>query len=166
MRAALLFCSVVSLVAQTDALAQKSQQAKHLMAEGRFADAIPVYEELCRALPSNPGLRLNLALAYQMAGKPGKAVPEFEQVLRADPSNQPALLSLGATYLALNEPAKAVPSLTKVVAAAAIEHRCARNACGRSSDDWEPRRSSNTLSEVNDVGAAGSQGLAWAGEKL
>jgi predicted Zn-dependent protease len=114
-RAALLFCFAISLMAQSDALAEKSQQAKQLMAEGRFADAVPIYQELCRALPSNPGLRLNLALAYQMAGKYQEAVPEFERVLKAEPNNQPALLSLGANYLTLNEPAKAVPLLTKVV---------------------------------------------------
>src|SRR6478752_1482776 len=103
LRAALLFCLATSLGAQPDALAAKSQQAKQLMAEGRFSDAVPIYQELCRALPSNPGLRLNLALAYQMAGNYRDAVPEFERVLKAEPSNQPALLSLGATYLTLNE---------------------------------------------------------------
>ena len=63
--------------------------------------AVPIYQELCRALPSNPGLRLNLALAYQMSGQHQEAVPEFERVLKAEPNNQPALLSLGASYLAV-----------------------------------------------------------------
>ena len=138
MRAALLFCSVVSLVAQTDALAQKSQQAKHLMAEGRFADAIPVYEELCRALPSNPGLRLNLALAYQMAGKPGKAVPEFEQVLRVDPSNRAGLAISGRNLSRVERTCEGGSLPDKGGGGAAFEHRGARNACGRSSDDWAP----------------------------
>jgi predicted Zn-dependent protease len=115
MRAALLFCAGISAWAQSDALAQKSLAAKQLMAQGRFAEAVPNYQELCRALPSNPGLRLNLALAYQMSGRHQDAVREFDRVLKADPNNQPALLSLGAAHLALNEPAKAVPFLSRFV---------------------------------------------------
>ena len=107
LRTALLFCTAVSAFGQPDALAQKSQQAKQLMAQGRFADAVPIYQELCRALPSNTGLRLNLALAYQMSGHHQESIPEFDKVLKADPKNLPALLSLGAAYLAVNEPAKA-----------------------------------------------------------
>lgn len=85
------------------------------MAAGRFSEAIPIYQNLCQALPSNTGLRLNLALAYHMAGRPREAVPEFERVLKADPANQPALLSLGAALLELNQPAKAIAPLTKFV---------------------------------------------------
>src|SRR5687768_4678780 len=87
--------------AQSDALVRKSQDAKQLMAEGRFADAIPAYEELTRALPANTGLRLNLALAYHMSGRHADAVPQFERVLKSEPSSVPALLSLGAAYLEL-----------------------------------------------------------------
>jgi tetratricopeptide (TPR) repeat protein len=116
LRTALLFCTAISAFAQADALAHKSQQAKQLMAQGRFADAVPIYQELCRALPANTGLRLNLALAYQMSGRHQEAIPEFERVLKADPNSQPALLSLGASHLAVNEPAKAIPFLTRFVA--------------------------------------------------
>src|SRR2546429_3279474 len=35
----------------------KSQRAKELMAEGKFAQAIPLYRELDRAIPNNPGLK-------------------------------------------------------------------------------------------------------------
>jgi predicted Zn-dependent protease len=102
--------------AQSDELARKSHDAKQLMAAGRFADAIPLYQELCRALPANTGLRLNLGLAYHMAGRQAEAVPELERVLKSDPANQPALLSLGVALLDLNQPEKAVGPLEKVVA--------------------------------------------------
>ena len=49
-----------ALGAQQDALALKSRQAKELMAAGRFAEAIPIYEELVRAIPGNPGLILGI----------------------------------------------------------------------------------------------------------
>ncbi|PYT54824.1 MAG: hypothetical protein DMG46_21295, partial [Acidobacteria bacterium] len=48
---------------QTDSLALKSQRAKQLMAEGYFAQAIPLYRELNQAVPNNPGLLLNLGMA-------------------------------------------------------------------------------------------------------
>jgi predicted Zn-dependent protease len=116
MRVALLiFAGIVAVKAQSDELAQKSQDAKQLMAAGRFADAIPIYQDLCAALPSNTGLRLNLALAYHMAGRQQEAVPEFERVLKSDPDNQPALISLGVALLDLNEPAKAAAPLSKIV---------------------------------------------------
>src|SRR5216684_1590182 len=68
----LLFC-LVSMpassrcLAQSDDLALKSQRAKELMAEGRFAEAIPIYRELNHAVPNNPGLMLNLGMALHMA---------------------------------------------------------------------------------------------------
>ncbi len=114
-RAALLLCAALSAYAQPEDLARKSQDAKQLMAAGRFSEAIPIYQNLCQALPSNTGLRLNLALAYHMAGRPREAVPEFERVLKADPANQPALLSLGAALLELKQPVKAIAPLTKFV---------------------------------------------------
>src|SRR6266550_3421475 len=58
---------------QQDQLALKSRQAKSLLAQGRFADAIPLYEELVKALPGNPGLRLNLGIAEHMAGRDREA---------------------------------------------------------------------------------------------
>lgn len=86
------------------------------MAAGRFAEAAPLYAQLVKALPANPGLRLNLALALQMSGKSAEAIPEFERVIKAMPNNVPALLSLGMARLERNEPAKAVAPLDKVVA--------------------------------------------------
>ncbi len=115
MSCALLLCAPLLSSAQPDALARKSHDAKELMAAGRFADAIPIYQELSRAIPSNTGLRLNLALAYQMAGRHREAIPEFERVLKGDPNSLPALLSLGVSELELNEPAKAVAPLQKVM---------------------------------------------------
>jgi tetratricopeptide (TPR) repeat protein len=98
-----------------DELARQSQQAKSLMGEGRFAEAVPIYEALTRALPANPGLRLNLGLALQMSGRHADAIPEFERVLKAEPSALPALISLGVAHLELNQPAKAIPPLEKAV---------------------------------------------------
>jgi tetratricopeptide (TPR) repeat protein len=113
----LLFLLCVLAVAQSDDLALKSRRAKELMTAGRFAEAVPIYEELIRAVPGNPGLILNLGLAEHMAGQNRKSIPHFEAVLKADPRNLPARLSLGAAHLELGEPALAVAPLQGVVAA-------------------------------------------------
>ncbi|MBI1790180.1 MAG: tetratricopeptide repeat protein, partial [Acidobacteria bacterium] len=104
-----------ALRAQPDALALESRRAKELMAAGRFADAIPVYEKLVQAMPGNPGLRLNLAMALHMAGADAKAIPQFEAVLKQQPGALPALMLLGASHLRTGHPAKAVPLLEKAL---------------------------------------------------
>ena len=86
------------------------------MSEGRFAEAIPIYEALIRAVPGNSGLILNLGLAQEMAGHPAEAIPRFEAVLKAQPDNIPALTSLGTAHLQLNQPKLAVAPLQKLVA--------------------------------------------------
>ncbi|HEY1213739.1 MAG TPA: tetratricopeptide repeat protein, partial [Bryobacteraceae bacterium] len=85
-QAAFLFLAACNLVAfQTDDLALQSRHGKELMAEGRFEDAIGVYQKLVQAVPGNPGLLLNLALAEQMAGHPARAIPHFQSVLKSQP---------------------------------------------------------------------------------
>src|SRR5215471_14501738 len=100
-RTALL--SVLFFFQSTD-LAVESQRAKQLMAEGKFEQAIPIYKRLTEAVPGNPGLLLNLALAEHMAGHERESIPHFEAVLKTQPTLAPALLSLAAARLALNQP--------------------------------------------------------------
>ncbi len=115
MRAALFFCALAA--AQDEgALALKSREANSLMAQGRFADAVSIYEQLVKALPANPGLRLNLGLALHMAGRDKDAIPHLEAVLKVQPSSIPALVSLGLARIQLGQPALAIAPLRKVAA--------------------------------------------------
>jgi predicted Zn-dependent protease len=111
-----LFLLIASGQPSPDDLAAKAQQAKELMEAGRFDAAIPLCQDLVKALPGNPGLVLNLALAQHMAGREREAVSNFEIVLKAQPTSLPALLSLGAARLALNEPGLAIAPLQKALA--------------------------------------------------
>jgi len=106
----------VALLAQSEELVRQSQRGKQLMAEGRFADAVPVYRQLVQALPDNPGLLLNLALAERMAGQPRQSIAHFDAVLKLQPRNLPALVSLGAAHVELNENRAAIDPLEKAVA--------------------------------------------------
>ena len=111
----LLFATV--LAGQSDPLAEKSRVAKQLMSTGRFEQAIPIYQELVKAVPNDTGLLLNLALAQHMAGHEAESIPNFEAVLRAQPKSLPALLSLGAARLALNQPSQAIAPLRQAIEA-------------------------------------------------
>lgn len=84
------------------------------MAQGRFEEAIPVYESLVKAVPGNPGLILNLGLAEEMAGHPAQAVPHFEAVLKKQPDNMAALTSLAMARLQLHQPALAADAYRKL----------------------------------------------------
>lgn len=88
------------------------------MASGNFAEAIPLYQELIKSLPNNPGLILNLGIAEHMAGgRDRDAILQFQTVLKQQPQALPALILLGASYLRIGDPAKAIPPLEKAVTA-------------------------------------------------
>lgn len=86
------------------------------MADHRFSEAIPIYEHLVKAVPGNPGLLLNLALAEEMAGQHVRAIPNFETVLKTQPDNIPALVSLSMARLQLNQSREALAPLRKLIA--------------------------------------------------
>ena len=88
-----------SASAQSEDLGAKSQRAKELMAQGKFADAVPLYRELNVAVPNNPGLLLNLGMALHMAGDERKSLPHLEAAIKLDPQLTPAWLFLGAARL-------------------------------------------------------------------
>lgn len=101
--------------AQTLAPEEMSRRAKELMAAGRYGAAVPYYEDLVKAMPANPGLRLNLAMALHLSGQDERAIPEFERVLTQQPRALPALMLCGASYLRTGHPEKAVPKLEKAL---------------------------------------------------
>src|SRR5207302_5592188 len=100
---------------QTDSLALKSQRAKQLMAEGNFAQAIPLYRELNQAVPNNAGLMLNLGMALHMAGDERQSLPPLETAVKLDPMLAPAWLFLGAARLQLGQTPAAVGALKTVL---------------------------------------------------
>ncbi len=118
-------CSLVAVVlllapalfGQPQELAAKAQRGQQLMAAHRFAEAAVIYRDLVKALPNNPGLKVNLGMAYHMDGKNREAIPLFEKALELQPGIVPALLFLGAAHLELGEPKKAIPPLLELVSA-------------------------------------------------
>jgi predicted Zn-dependent protease len=87
------------------------------MAAGRFDEAAVLYGEIVRALPSEPGMLLNLGMALSMAGRPREAIPHLQAALKLRPDLLPASLFLGMAHMEAGQPAPAVEPLQKVVAA-------------------------------------------------
>ncbi len=119
---ALFLFAAQFLQGQSEDLSAKSAQARQLMASGRFEQAIPIYRQMVKAEPGNPGLLLNLGLAQHMAGHDREAIPTLESVLKAQPDSRPALISLGSARLALNQPNEAIAPLRKAVNAQPADH--------------------------------------------
>src|SRR5467141_1680393 len=124
---AFLFClisflSPSSSFGQSDDLAVKSQRAKEFMADGKFAEAVPLYRELNQAVPNNPGLLLNLGMALHMAGDERNSIPQLQAALKLDPKLAPAWLFLGAARLQLGKTPAAVEAL-KMVLGLQPDHR-------------------------------------------
>ena len=121
-RAAFFIAAAFCSVAQDQDLAKLSNDARLLMAAGKFEEAIPICEQLVKAVPGNTGLVLNLGLAQEMAGHPAKAVPLFEQVLKTEPGNVPALMELASSQMELNQPKLALAPLKKVLGEQPANH--------------------------------------------
>ncbi len=122
------------------------------MAAGRYAEAVPIYTELVRAVPNNPGLILNLGLAQQLAGRPRLAIPHFEAAVKLQPDLYPAWFSLGTARMELGEPASAVTPLEKAAALQPADPR-ALFALGRCYEALS-RRAFERLDKL-------AQGSAW-----
>ncbi len=129
-RAAFFFAAASSCIAQNEDLAALSATAKQLMAAGKFEEAIPICEQLVKAVPGNSGLVLNLGMAEEMAGHPAQAIPLFEQVLKADPGNVPALTNLAESQFELNQPRLALIPLKKLLSLQPANHDAREKLAG------------------------------------
>ncbi|MCZ6515846.1 MAG: tetratricopeptide repeat protein [Acidobacteria bacterium] len=121
--ATLLLCGWVFLSASPHVAAQgvdlqaKSRQGAELMRTRRFAEAIPIYREMVKALPDNPGLIMNLGLSLHFTERFRESIPQFEKVLKLDPKQDAAWFFLGTSHFRLGEAARAVEPLRKAVRA-------------------------------------------------
>jgi predicted Zn-dependent protease len=134
---------LLPLAAQNPAaLAAKSERAKEALTSGDFTTAIKLYDELNKAVPGNPGLLLNLGMAYHMNHDDVHAIPVLESALRLQPKLPPANLFLGASYVHLKQWAKAIAPLQRYVAADP-EHRESRQMLAEAA--WAAQRLSEAL---------------------
>ncbi len=107
--------SPVALLAQVSDPAALSRRGSELMAAGHYAEAVPVYRALVKAVPGKAGLLANLGMALHLSGQDAEAIAPLEGALELDPGSIPAALFLGAARLGLGRTAAAVAPLQKAV---------------------------------------------------
>lgn len=82
-----------------------------LARNGQFEEAIKEYREALKKL-TNPGIRLNLALAYYKLGRLPEAVQEFETVHKSQPEALQPVYLLGDCWLQMGQSQKVIDLLT------------------------------------------------------
>lgn len=104
-----------ALAIQAPDPAELSRRGTELMAAGRYAEAVPVYRDLVKAVPGQAGLLANLGMALHLSGQDAEAIAALEAALKLDPDSVPAALFLGTARLGLGRTAAAVAPLQKAV---------------------------------------------------
>ena len=105
-----------ALSAQMADTREQAERARDAMHARRYDEAAAIYSKLVRAMPDNPGLRLNLGLALHSAGRYERAAAELEQVVLQRPDMTSAWLMLAMARLKLGQTQAAVDPLERVVA--------------------------------------------------
>ena len=59
-----------------------AQQARTALASHQYDRAAALYRDLCRLLPSEPGMRLNLGIALYSGARYSEAIAELESLLK------------------------------------------------------------------------------------
>jgi len=101
--------------AQTDDPTAIAREARAALASRQYDRAATLYRDLCRMLPSEPGMRLNLGIALYSGGRYTEAIAELESLVKQSPSIEPAYLFLGLSRAQAGKPAEAVAPLMRAV---------------------------------------------------
>lgn len=110
-----LLLAAPALHAQTADLDKTSRQARALLDEGKFAEALPLLLELRKAAPENTSLGMTIGQAYAATGEAQKAILEYESIRRRLPNFKAAVTSLATLYLNLGQVREGVSLLAEFV---------------------------------------------------
>lgn len=89
-------------------------QARQLLQQGKFDDALELLHQLESRQPPPKGLAHELGAAYYKKGDFMSAISAFKTALAENPSDQEAEQLLGLSYYLAAKPAEAIPALEKV----------------------------------------------------
>ena len=104
----------IALGQPVDAIAL-AQEASAAMRARDFGTAERIYRQLVDMFPEQPGLALNLGLAFYSAGNLPGAIEQLDRFLEAEPDHAPAWLLVGMSYQKLDNPSRAIGPLRRAV---------------------------------------------------
>ena len=90
----------------------RSNLGAALVRDGQYAAAITEYQEALKKFSNNPGIRLNLALAYYKLARLPEAVEQLLIVRKAQPDTLQPVYLLGDCWLQMGETQKVIDLLT------------------------------------------------------
>jgi putative PEP-CTERM system TPR-repeat lipoprotein len=97
-----------------DALARVSLGDQYVALQ-QYDKAVPVYQEVVRAMPDNVQALNNLAWAMAQSGRANDALPHARKAAALAPDSAAVLDTLGATLVRAGQPAEAVAPLRRAV---------------------------------------------------
>lgn len=97
-------CPGAGMDAGQDPVQDRFEQANRLYAEGKYTEAIRLYEELLLAGTNTTGVLYNLANAYQNAGRTGRAILLYRRVLLVEPRAADARWNLHVAQASVKDP--------------------------------------------------------------
>jgi len=100
--------------ARQSASAPEFAEARLLMEQGKYDEAVSQLKELEAKNPGLKGLSHELGAAYYKKGEYLKAAEHLKQALQEDSSDNEAVQLLGLSYYLAGKPAEAIPQLEKV----------------------------------------------------
>jgi len=89
-------------------------QARHLLQQGKYDEAISALLDLEAAHPGMKGLTHELGAAYYKSGNFINAIFYLKKALEKDPDDTEAVQLLGLSYYLAGRPAEAIPELEQV----------------------------------------------------
>jgi tetratricopeptide (TPR) repeat protein len=109
-------------LADADAVLEKQQivAAHRLRGEilaqlNRLNDAIAEMQQLTKAVPNQPELKIQLALYYLINKQPNEAISEYDDILLLDPENFLALRNRADAYLNVGKHKEAIEDFDKAL---------------------------------------------------
>lgn len=107
--------SCVGMKQDSPAAAEKQiAEARHLLQQGKFDEAIALLKGLAQADPNTQGLSHELGAAYYKKGDYLDAIVALKKARDENPDDSEATQLLGLSYYLAGKPAEAIPELEKV----------------------------------------------------
>lgn len=100
---------------KTQQNALEFSKATALLQQGRFVEAIPVYEAILRREPRNIGAANLLGIALMQTGRLEEAAAAIRKALRADPNQPDAHYNLAVVLQTLGRPDEAIVHLQNLI---------------------------------------------------
>lgn len=98
----------------SQASAAEFDQARHLLLQGKYDEALSLLHEMEMKNPGMKGLAHELGAAYYKKGDYVNAVASLKKALEETPGDSEATQLLGLSYYLAGRPAEAIPELEKV----------------------------------------------------